>query len=239
MGLAYSLLSRVVPFAMATVLSLAQQPLSQQPEDRILLTKPPADAPDKRLFGIIPNARSSSSLTRYEPLTVRQKFKIASNDSFDRGTFALAAIFAAQGQLSRSSPSFGNGMPAYGKYFGSAYGDLLIGNMMTEGVYPSLLHQDPRYFRRGSGTKWSRLGYSVQQIFWTHTDSGGEQFNYSEVLGNATAVAISNAYYPDSRRTSDAAVKLGSQIGIDLASNILKEFGPDLTRRLMRGRSRK
>ncbi len=64
----------------------------------------------------------------------------------------------------------------------------IIGDFMTGAIYPSLLRQDPRYFRRGKGSTLTRLGYAVGQIFWTHTDSGGTQFNYSEVLGNSTAV---------------------------------------------------
>jgi len=66
------------------------------------------------------------------------------------------------------------------------------------------------------------------QIFWTHTDSGGTQFNFSEVIGNSTAVAISNAYYSDNRTASDAISKLGTQLGVDMAANILKEFWPDI-----------
>jgi hypothetical protein len=70
---------------------------------------------------------------------------------------------------------------------------------MTEAVYPSIFHQDPRYFRRQTGSTLSRLGYAVEQIFWTRTDSGRMQFNFSEILGNSSSVAISNLYYPDSR----------------------------------------
>ncbi len=102
---------------------------------------------------------------------------------------------------------------------------------MSEAIFPALLHQDPRYFRRGIGSGWSRLRYSVGQIFWTHTDSDRTQFNYSEILGNSTAVAISNAYDPDHRNASDATSKLGMQLGIDMASNVLKEFWPDLSRK--------
>jgi hypothetical protein len=105
---------------------------------------------------------------------------------------------------------------------------------MTEAIYPTLLHQDPRYFRRGTGSGLSRLGYAMGQIFWTHKDSGGTQFNYSEVLGNSTAVAISNAYYPDNRTASDAVSKLGIQLSVDMASNVLKEFWPDVERKLNR-----
>ena len=199
----------------------------------------PPETNNKRIFGIIPNARSSPSLTKYEPLTVKQKFRIAKEDCFDRGTFALAGVFAGIGDLQRSNPSFGPGVAGFSKYFGTAYGDFVIGDLMTEGVYPSLLHQDPRYFRRGTGSKWSRLGHSMKQIVWTRVDSGGSQFNFSEVVGNATAVAISNTYYPENRNAHDNLTKLGSQIGIDLASNVLKEFGPDLTRMLTRKREKK
>jgi hypothetical protein len=199
-------------------------------------TTPPAPPAtnDKRILWIIPNFRTSPTLDHYKPLTPKEKFGIASQDSFDRGTVGLAALFAGEGQLAQSEKSFGDGGAAYGRYFATAYADLVIGDFMSEGIYPSLFHQDPRDFRRGTGRGWSRLGYAVGQIFWTHTDSGGTQFNYSEIAGNATAVAISQAYYPDSRDVSSAVSKLGSQIGVDMASNILKEFWPDLRRKFSR-----
>ena len=104
---------------------------------------------------------------------------------------------------------------------------------MSGAVFPTLLHQDPRYFRRGTGG-WSRLGYATGQTFWTHRDSGGTQFNYSEIAGNSAAVAISNAYYADNRTASGAVSRLGMQLGVDMASNILKEFWPDLQRKFHR-----
>src|SRR5260370_15743715 len=115
---------------------------------------------------------------------------MAGKDSFDGGTFMLAAGFGAQGQLFASSPSFGHGLKGYARYTAASYADWVGGDVMTEAVYPIVLRQDPRYFRRGEGSPWSRLGYAVGQIFWTHTDSSGTQFNFSEILGNATAVGI-------------------------------------------------
>ena len=175
----------------------------------------------------------------YAPLTPKEKFKIASEDSFDRGTFVLAAAFAGEAQMTNSNRSFGQGVAGYARYFGTSDADFVIGDFMTEAIYPALLHQDPRYFRRGTGGAWSRLGYAMGQIFWTHNDSGRTQFNYSEIIGNSTAVAISNAYYADNRNFSDAAIKLGDQIGVDLAANILKEFWPDLERKFSRQHSPK
>jgi hypothetical protein len=133
--------------------------------------------------------------------------------------------------LTNSNKSFGQGSAGFGKYFGTSYGDLLIGNYMTEAVYPSLLHQDPRYFRRGRGSGSSRFVYAISRVVRTQRDSGGTQFNYSEWLGNSTAVAISNAYYPDQRGAGSAMSKLALQVGVDAIGNVLKEFWPDLQRK--------
>jgi hypothetical protein len=211
-------------------LSLGQEAGAQPQQE----TPPAPQEESKRILWIIPNYRTSPTLDDYQPLPPKLKFRIAAEDSFDRGTLALAALFAAEGQLTGSTPSFGHGVGAYARYAAASWGDLVIGNFMTEAIYPTLLRQDPRYFRRGTGSGWSRLGYAVGQIFWTHTDSGGTQFNFSEIVGNSTAVAIGNAYYPDNRTVSNNLSKLGMQIGVDAAANILKEFWPDLDRAFSR-----
>lgn len=202
---------------------------AQQPADPGV---PPTHPESKRILGIIPNFRTATFPNPYRPLSAREKFKIASEDSFDRGTIALGLIFGAEAQWMNSNPAFGDGVPAYARYAATSYAGFVIGDYMTEAIYPTLLHQDPRYFRRGMGSTWSRLGYSLGQIFWTHKDSGSTQFNYSEIGGNATAVAISNLYYQNGRTAQDAARGLAIQIGVDAASNVLKEFWPELQRNL-------
>jgi hypothetical protein len=201
--------------------AVSEQSTSSPPDGQL-------DQEPHRILGIIPNYRTSPTLKDYQPLTPREKLKMATEDSFDRGTFVLAGLFAADAQLTTSTPSFGHGIAAYPRYYAAAMTDFVVGDFMTEAVLPALLRQDPRYFRRGTGSGWSRLGYAVGQIFWTHTDSGGAQFNVSEIAGNATAVAIGNAYYPDNRTVSANVFKVGVQIGVDMAANILKEFAPDL-----------
>jgi hypothetical protein len=195
--------------------------------------QPTAPAPpEKRMFGIIPNYRTAPTMANYKPLTAKQKFKLATDDALDRGTFLLSAASAGVGQLTNANPSFGQGVAGYARYFGTSYGDWAIGDYMTEAIYPVLLHQDPRYFRKGEGSAFKRLTYAVSQLFWTHTDSGGHMFNFSEIGGNATAVAVSQAYYPDNRTASDAVGRLGVQVAVDAASNVFKEFYPDLRRKL-------
>jgi len=194
-------------------------------------TNDPDESNSKRIFWIIPNFRTSATLQPYKPIAPAEKFKIAREDAFDRGTVALALLFGGEAQLSNSNPSFGQGVKGFAHYFGTSYADYVIGDYMTEGIYPTILHQDPRYFRRGKGSVLSRLAYSAGQIFLTHGDSGSTQFNFSEVMGNSTAVAISMAYYPENRDVGDAVSKLGTQLGVDMASNILKEFAPDIRRK--------
>jgi hypothetical protein len=197
-------------------------------------TDPSPEPESKRLLGVVPNYRTSPSLKDYEPLTTPGKFKVASEDAVDRGTAMLAGFFAGEAQLMNANKSFGQGGAGFGRYFGTAYCDFVVGDYMTEAVFPTLLHQDPRYFRKGTGSKWSRLGYATGQIFWTHRDSGSTQFNYSEIMGNSVAVAISNGYYADNRTAKDAASKLGMQLGVDMAANVLKEFWPEIERKFRR-----
>lgn len=231
-------------FLLASAVCFGQDHSSTQVEqDRAIeaastnSSEPPAPE-HKRILWILPNYKTYPALKDYQPITARTKFQIATEDSFDRGTVALAAAFAGQGQLTNATPAFGQGVAGYARYFGTAYADFVIGDYLTEAIYPVVLHQDPRYFRRGTGTGLSRLGYSMGQIFWTHSDSGRMQFNFSEVAGNATAVAISNAYYPDNRSAGTAVGKLGIQLGVDMTSNILKEFWPDLSRKFSRKHAR-
>ncbi|MBV8817095.1 MAG: hypothetical protein JO022_01990 [Acidobacteriaceae bacterium] len=224
---------------MIAILAVAVTPVCvwAQGPDTADAAHTPVEQPEpksKHVLFLIPNFRTSPTLQQYAPLPAREKFKIASQDSFDRGTIALAAAFAGESQMTNANKSFGQGVEGYAKYFGAAYTDFVVGNFMTEGVYPTLLHQDPRYFRRATGSKWSRMGYAVSQIFVTHGDNGHMQVNYSELLGNSTAVAISMSYYKDNRTVGDGISKLGSQLSVDMASNVLKEFWPDISRKFSR-----
>jgi hypothetical protein len=186
-------------------------------------------APD-HILGFIPNFRTTASADTYQPIGTKEKFKIAAADSFDRGTIVLGALFGGQAMLTRSTPAYGYGVSGAAKYFAGSYGDFVVGNYMTEAVFPTLFHQDPRYFRRATGSSWSRLGSAAGQIFRTRSDSGRMQFNFSEIVGASTGIAISNAYYPDNRNARDAVTRLGVQIGVDMAGNFLKEFSPELGR---------
>jgi hypothetical protein len=186
--------------------------------------------PDKRVLGVLPNYRTVNETGVYEPISVKQKIIIACKDSFDYPLVLLAGSFAGISQLADSDESYRQGVQGYAKRLAANYADQAIGNMMTEGFFPAMLHEDPRYRRIGPsrGTNKYRAWYAFSRVFVTRTDSGGTRFNYSEWLGNATGVAISNAYHPDGRDWSDNTYKLLEQVATDGVSQILKEFWPDI-----------
>ena len=194
----------------------------------------PPGPEDKRILGIFTNHRTAEESAALSPLTPRGKLTIAWQDTTDRAIFVQAAFLAGIGQWTNDNPSFGQGMEGYAKRYAASYADFAIQNFMTEGLFPTVLHQDPRYFRRRTGTGRSRLGYAVSRLFITRTDSGKHQFNYSEVVGGAAALAISNAYHPDGRNVSANVQRYLVQLSFDAASNVLKEFWPDLKRKLPR-----
>lgn len=189
---------------------------------------------DKRILFFFTNHRTTNDSVEPATLTPRGKLAIAWDDATDQAIFAQTFLLSGIGQATDSNPSFGQGVEGYAKRFGTTYADFAIENLMTEGIFPTLLHQDPRYFRRYEGSRRSRLGYAISRLFITRSDSGRSQFNYSEVLGAATSLAISNAYYPDSRSLGNNLGRYATQLGFDAASNVLKEFWPDLKRKLPR-----
>src|SRR6266566_2417447 len=69
---------------------------------------------------------------------------------------------------------------------------------------------------------------STKQKF---TIASKDSFDWPVYL-NSAAVAISNAYYPDTRTVSDNTQKLAVQLATDMFSNVLKEFWPDIKRKL-------
>jgi hypothetical protein len=188
--------------------------------------------PDKRLFGVVPNYRTANASVPFVPLTTKQKIGIASRDSFDWPTYPLAALmnFVMPGE--QEIKAYGSGWTGFANRYVRNSADQIIGNMLTEGFMPSLLHQDPRYFRPGTGSFWSRLTSAVTQIVIAKKDSGTRTFNTSEFLGNAIATGIANTYEPNLRSWGNSTEKLGLMIGTDMFSNVVKEFGPDVKERL-------
>jgi hypothetical protein len=204
---------------------------------------PPVQIPpvqeDKRILGVLPNYRTAEMPTVYTPIPVRYKMEIAVKDSFDYPLMGVAAIYASFYQLYNSHPQFGQGLEGYAKRLGTSYTDQIVGNMLAEGVLPSLFHEDPRYFRMNEGKPSKRLLYAISRIVITRTDSGGKSFNFAEVMGNGIAAGVGLSYYSDDRHIGDYLENWGTQLCTDALSQVLKEFWPDVKRWRARRRAEK
>jgi hypothetical protein len=190
---------------------------------------------DTHIFGVVPNYNAVNDPTHpFEPISSSEKFKIAAHDSFDPFSWMITGVYAGVAQWHNQYPEFGQGTQGYAKRYGGAFADGAIGNFMTDAVFPSLLHQDPRYFRLGQGSAPRRIGYALSRTVIARGDSGTRQFNYSEIAGNLSAAGLSNLYYPASNRTVSSTMdKFAVNVISDAGFNVLKEFYPDMRRKFL------
>lgn len=190
------------------------------------------EATPKRAFGVLPNYRFAEGQAKFEPITSRQKFRIAWKDSTDWPVFPTALFFTGLYQMENQNPSFGQGLKGFSHRFATAYTDQVIGNYLIEAIIPTALHTDPRYFRLGHHSVPVRLGWAVSRLLITRTDSGRYSVNAGELGGNAAQIAIANSYYPDTRTVVKNYQRMILQMGTDGLGNVLKEFWPDVRRKL-------
>jgi hypothetical protein len=186
-----------------------------------------------RLFYVLPNYLTVENSKHIPPLTTGQKFKLVALGTFDPVEYPYVGVLALIDQAENTDPSFRQGFVGYAKRYGAAYADTTIENFAVGAVFPSLLHQDPRYFQSGQGGFWRRAGYAALRVFITRTDSGKSQFNYSEWVGSALAAALSNTYHPPQDRNALNTANIWvTQLWGDAVSFEVKEFWPDIRRKL-------
>lgn len=187
-----------------------------------------------RLFFTLPNFLTLENAGQVPPLTTGQKFRVVVRSSFDYVEFPWYGFLAGLSQAENSEPGYGQGAAGYGKRYGAAFADGTIENFITSAALPSLLHQDPRFFQEPEGGFWHRTRYAISRIFVTRTDSGGSQINYSEIVGSALAASISTySYHPRADKTVSNTLSVwGTQVGYDTLTYVVKEFWPDVRRKI-------
>jgi hypothetical protein len=217
-----------------------QTPAPQTDEDRKARAAAELKAEEsQRMAGIIPNFNAVNS-GKAEPITPGQKFHLFFKSSVDPYQFALAGIDAGIGQAENSNPGYFQGFKGFARRYGANYGDNVDGNFWGNAVLPSLLRQDPRYFRLGHGSPLHRALYSISTSIRTRGDNGKWQPGVSNLLGNLMGAAISNAYYPDGDRglypTLRRALSVTDQGAI---GGLLEEFYPDIVQYLKNKKAQK
>jgi Carboxypeptidase regulatory-like domain len=178
----------------------------------------------QRLLGLFPNF-NTSYVWNAAPLTVGLKFRLAVRSVLDPVVFLTTGVGAGIDQANNSSPAYGQGAAGYAKRYGAGYANEVSNRLFSGAIYPSLFHQDPRFFYQGSGSKRSRAIYAVTRAFVTRGDNGKDQPNYSRILGAFTTAALNNAYHPDRDRSASLTFRHGSTaLGGYAADSLFREF---------------
>jgi hypothetical protein len=185
----------------------------------------------KRILGIVPNFRAVSADQQLPPETVKDKFVSATEDSFDYSSIFIPAVIAGYNMNKRTTPEFHQGAAGYARYFWHSAVDQTSENYMVEFIFPSITHEDSRYYTLGRGGFFKRTGYALSRAVVTRSNSGAQVFNISEVFGAGASAGVSNLYYPsDSRSVGNTMSEWSEDVGIDAASFWVKEFWPDINR---------
>ncbi len=174
------------------------------------------------------------------PLSPAQKFQLFFKSVTDPWPFALTGVVAGISQADDSFAEYGQGMEGYAKRYGASYTDYFTGNFFGNAVLPSMLHEDPRYYQRGTGSIVSRALWAAGSTGWCKRDNGTWGPNYSNVVGNLIGAAISNVYYPADDRTVGGTIERGVTVTVEGAVGAeLIEFWPDIARHYKRKKAEK
>jgi hypothetical protein len=198
-----------------------------------------SETSNDRLFFALPNFLTLEKAGDAPPLSAGEKFKLTARGAFDPAEFVFYGIEAGISQVQNHDSIYGQGIEGYSKRLGVRIADGTIEDFFTRAILPTALHEDPRYFQLGSGGFWHRASYSMSRIFVTRTDSGRTTFNFSEILGSAASSGISTyGYHPEYAHNISSALDVwGTQIGYDTLSYVLKEFWPDIRRKVHKDKS--
>jgi hypothetical protein len=185
----------------------------------------------KRILGIIPNFRAVSANEKLPPETIKDKFIDATEDSFDYSAIFFPAVIAGWNMDQRSTPEFHQGTAGFARYFWHSAVDQTSENYMVEFIFPTITHEDSRYYTLGHGGFFKRTGYALSRAVITRSDAGTEVFNVSEVFGAGAASGISNLYYPAASRSfGNTGSEWALDVGIDAGTFWFREFWPDINR---------
>jgi hypothetical protein len=188
----------------------------------------------QRVMGVMATFNTTTNRNAL-PLSPKQKFQLFFKGETDPWPFLLASVVAGVGMADDSYPEWGYGAQGYGKRVGAAYTDSFIGNFFGNAVLTSLLHEDPRYFQKGTGSRTKRLLWAAASTVWCRRDNGNWGPNYANVGGNLIGAAIARVYYPASERTVGNTISDGLTVSVEgIAGAEVIEFWPDIARHYKR-----
>lgn len=188
----------------------------------------------QRVLGVVPTFNVTYLGNATVSMTAKQKFGLALHTVTDPVAFVMPFVVAGYHEALDDDQGFPWGVKGLGERAGAAYLDAFDGIILGNAVLPSILHQDPRYYRLGRGSITRRLSYAAATSFiCKHDKTGRWEPNYSNVAGNIASGAISNLYYPSNDGGAGLAISNGMIVTAEGALGaVFDEFWPDISRKL-------
>lgn len=164
-------------------------------------------------------------------LSAKEKLELSGWEQLQPYAFATQFMGAGWEQLLNSNPQYGTDSGAFGERLGAA---ALLQNsraVLSDGILAAIFRQDPRYYRQGHRPVKQRVYHAIERVFIIRSDEGNYQPNYSQLLGNAVATALTMTYYPAVSATWPNTVKgYGISLAQGALGNEIHEFTPVIKR---------
>lgn len=167
---------------------------------------------------------------RAHQLTPIDKLKLSLMSRLTPGEAASTVLGAAWSQARNSRPNYGTDRGAFGERMGALAIKQTSQAFFSYGVFPALLHQDPRYYILGDTRPFKRrIVYSAVTVVITQNDQGNSVINSSRLAGIAAATALTTAYYPkENHGFGNESKAFAASIATAVLNSELHEFGGDI-----------
>jgi hypothetical protein len=171
--------------------------------------------------------------TPYVPLTIGEKYKYSLQKVFGFSALLSASLHAGFDEAGRQPHEWGHGSDSFGVRLASRFGRSLIRQDVAFGVR-ALDHEDPRYFVSGYGGPRKRTWYAVTHTFVVRNDNGTMMPAYSRFVADYGMPFIAQRWRPGRFRTVPEGLRAGTcALSLGIGVNIIREFGPDLRKKLL------
>lgn len=183
--------------------------------------------------------RKSVHAPHYKPgailcsLTLEGKFLLFADDMYDPITYLSVSFNSGIDQAENNEPRFGQGAQGYGKRFGYNFAGQATSEFFSDIVYSTIFREDPRYYRLAHGPGKRRFFHAIEHVVIAKREDGTNEFNFCEWLGTTSTAAISASFHTGAEPgVGPAAGRIGFQIAQDAGWNVLREFWPEIARKL-------
>jgi hypothetical protein len=178
------------------------------------------------------NMAGTETAAQFKPLSQSERNQLYFKSMVNPFTFVKVGFSAGLDQWNDKPREWHQGASAYGQRFANILGQHAVQKTATYGL-SSLLHEDNRYFNSGKRGVWPRVGYALSSSVLARHDDGSRRISISQIGGTAAGAFVARAWLPPSQSSAgDGAVSFGITMGTNAGFGIVKEFLPDLVRKL-------